>query len=261
MPSFIEPDLTLGEINVLKLDLIKGEFRKNEKYSSFMSVILSKNSYDMFMQKLYIIAICLFSLNSQANSRSIDRTWLGLFSKKSISELDYSFWAEGQARMDNDRFTNQQLLLRWGILKKISDKDEVGLLYGYIITDDVKENRPTIQYSRTFFENQKHALSLRNRLEYRKREDQKAISARFRTSIRYLKKIDPKFSLIVWDEPFLNLTNEEWTGNRLIERNRFFVGTGINLQETSLEIGYMHQFTPLHDRDTIDHILTLYFFY
>lgn len=213
------------------------------------------------MKKIYTLLLILFSLNSLADSRTFDRTWLGLFSKKQISSSDYSFWSEVQARMDNDKFTNQQLLMRWGILKKLSDKDEIGLIYGYIYNDDLKENRPTFQYTRTFIKNDQHVVSLRNRLEYRKREEQDAVSGRLRLSLRGQKFIDQTYSVILWDEPFINLTHEDWTGDRLLERNRIFLGAGINCDGVNFEVGYMNQFTPRTNRDTIEHILTLYAFF
>lgn len=213
------------------------------------------------MQKIFIVALFFFLFHSLAESRSYDRTWLGLFSKKQISTTSYSFWSEVQARMDNDRFTNQQLLMRWGLLKKISDADEFGFIYGYIYNDNIKENRPTFQHTHTFLRNERSLINLRNRLEYRKREDQDAASGRLRTSLRGQVFLNPIYSLIIWDEPFLNLTHETWTGNRFLERNRLFIGSGVNLDGINFEIGYLNQFVPRKNQDTVEHILTLYFLF
>lgn len=203
------------------------------------------------MKIFILISGLIFTTNLIADSRSFDRTWLGLFNKKVVSK-NYSIWTEAQARMDNDKFTNQQLLLRAGVLKSLNENSEIGLIYGHIQTDDLREHRPTLQYNYTF----SSSLLLRNRIEYRKLENNDAVSGRYRAMIRY-----QNGSLVIWEEPFLTFTNEDWTGNRIFERNRFFVGSSLKLAETKLEIGYMNQFTPRSGTSTIEHILTLYLFY
>ena len=207
------------------------------------------------MKILILLLSVLIVTHSFADTRSYDRTWLGLFNKKKVAE-DYSMWAEAQARMDNDEFTGQQILLRTGLLKTLDDKNEAALMYGYIITGDVREHRPTLQYAHTFFKNETSTLSLRNRFEYRKLENNDTVSGRYRAALRY-----QKGSYIIWDEPFLNITHEDWTGNRLVERNRFFVGKSFKFQEMNLEAGYMNQYVPRSSRTTSEHILTLYLFY
>ena len=134
--------------------------------------------------------------------------------------------------MDNDEFSAQQILMRTGLLKTINDKNEAGLIYGYILTDNIREHRPTLQYSHTFFRNQSSVLFLRNRFEYRKQEGNETVSGRYRGSLRY-----QTAGYIVWEEPFLNITHEDWTGNRIVERNRFFVGKSFKIQEMNLEAG------------------------
>lgn len=163
--------------------------------------------------------------------------------------------------MDNNKFTLQQLLLRPGFLYKLNDKFEPGILYGYIQTDRQREHRPTLQLSQFFTRTDSENMSLRNRLEFRKIEDQDAASIRYRGALRYQRKLTASKSLIVWEEPFLNITHEEWSGERIFERNRFFAGMGLEYLKTRLEIGYLNQFIPRSDRDITEHILTLYLFY
>jgi hypothetical protein len=89
-------------------------------------------------------------------------------------------------RVDNERFTKQQLLLRNGIPMRIDDKNDIGLLYTYVETDGATdEHRPTFQYSHSLFKTEVHALSLRNRFEDRKREGIRSISGRYRGQVRY----------------------------------------------------------------------------
>ncbi|MFP5387480.1 MAG: DUF2490 domain-containing protein, partial [Bacteriovoracia bacterium] len=154
-----------------------------------------------------------------------------------------------------------QLLLRPGILKGFSKNHEAGFLYGYIYTDDVKENRPTLQLTDVFLQSPSNVISLRNRLEFRIREDQDARSIRYRAALRWQHNISEVLGLVLWDEPFLNITNEKWTGDRVFERNRLFLGSSIKFDVIRLEAGYMNQFTPRKDTSIIEHILTFYLFY
>lgn len=212
--------------------------------------------------KIFVFFISvIFNLESFADTRSYDRTWFGLFSKRSLSDSDYSIWTEGQARLDNDEFTSQQVLLRPGVLKKINDKNDIGFLIAFVEMNKVWETRPTFQYIYTFAKNDVHTISLRNRFEYRKREDQDAVSGRYRGLLRFQFSLENKKAFIIWDEPFLNMTNEDWTGNRIFERNRFFIGMGIPFLDTNFEVGYMNQYTPRDTRTTVEHIATVYYFY
>lgn len=211
-----------------------------------------------FLPFIALFTVIHFSV--YADTRSHDRTWLGLFGKSSISENLY-IWNELQPRLDNDRMTLQQLMIRPGLIYKLTDSLEAGLLYAYVETGPLKEHRPTLQIDQTIFRNALRKLSLRNRLEFRRKEDVEAKSIRYRGSFRYQHKIRDGRSWIIWDEPFLNITNEDWTGNRIFERNRAFVGMGFEFLKMRMEAGYMNQLTPRSQRDEIDHILTLYFFY
>jgi hypothetical protein len=213
--------------------------------------------------KIILSLILLFiCANSFAASRTFDRTWLGVFGKKKIGDTRFFVWTEGQMRMDNDYFTKQQMLLRNGVLMKIDDKNEIGLLYTYVETDGAPdEHRPTFQYIHSFFKTEVHGLSIRNRFEYRKREGINTSSGRYRGQVRYQHFLESKKSWIVWDEPFLNISHEDWTGKRLIERNRAFIGLGLPFYDTNLEIGYMNQYTPRNNRSTSEHVLVLYYFF
>lgn len=210
----------------------------------------------MFILNLLTLAsLFLFSFHTSADTRTFDRTWLGLFNKTKVTS-DFSFWTEAQARLDNDRLTSQQLLFRFGVLKPLSNRFEVGLLYAYVQTKPLYEHRPTLQMTSTFFKQSHSSLTLRKRLEYRKLENSEAISGRFRASLRYQYR-----HFIVWEEPFINLTHETWTGERVFERNRFFIGRSFNSSLINLEVGYLNQYVPRHRRSLMEHVLVAYLFY
>lgn len=214
------------------------------------------------MRFVLLVITVLLSFNTVADTRSFDRTWLGLFGKRKLADTGYTIWTEGQARMDNDRFTQQQLLLRPGVLKNINEKNDIGFLIAFVETDTNWETRPTFQHIYTFLKNDVHTVSFRSRFEYRVREDQEARSGRYRGQLKYHRTLEKHKAFIIWEEPFLNMTNEDWTGNRVFERNRFFIGMGLPfVDETVFEVGYMNQYTPRETRSTIDHIAAVYYFY
>lgn len=214
------------------------------------------------MRLILLTITALLSLSSFADTRTYDRTWLGLFSNRKLEETKYSIWTEGQARMDNDRFTQQQTLLRTGLLRNVNEKNDIGFIVAFVETDKHWETRPTFQHVYLFFKNDVNTISLRNRFEYRVREDQEAKSGRYRGQLKYHRALENKKAFIIWEEPFLNMTNEDWTGNRVFERNRFFIGMGLPFADkTNFEVGYMNQYTPRDTRSTVEHIATFYYYY
>jgi hypothetical protein len=77
-------------------------------------------------------------------------------------------------------------------------------------------------------------FSGRSRMEFRMLEDSPDDSLRFRYQLRGQQALTPLLDLVVWDEPFINLTKDEWTGERTFERNRFFIGTHLPFWECIL---------------------------
>ena len=204
------------------------------------------------MMRIFFLLFTLLQLShSWANDRTSKRTWLGLMGKKEVAP-SYSIWNELQTRLDNKEFTKEQLMVRVGILKELDKKNESGLLYAYVETQGDWEQRLALQHTNTFNQH----FSLRHRLEFRHMENEEAESIRFRELVRYQKN---KF--LIWNEFFFNLTNEDWTGNQILERNRFFIGTFIPIHFLNLELGYMHQYIPRPDTTSYEHVLVANFHY
>jgi hypothetical protein len=237
----------------------------NEVYIQFGAAKLVSIGFSQektTMKMIFLILTTLFAMESFADTRSFDRTWLGLFNKRKFENTNYSFWTEAQLRLDNDEFNAQQVLIRPGVLKKINDENEIGFLIAFSEIEKNWETRPTFQHAYTIIKNEPNTLSYRSRIEYRVREDQEAVSGRYRGQLKWHKSLESGNAFILWDELFLNITREDWTGDRLVERNRFFIGMGIPfVDKTNFEVGYMNQHTPRSDRTTIDHVLILFFYY
>lgn len=223
------------------------------------------------MKKIIISFLFIFSFNTLASYENQNKTWIGIFGKKKLQDHDFSIWQEIQYRYDFEQGGMQQLLTRFGLLKSLNESHEVGVIMGYIQTRgtkvgavDTKEYRPTLQhvYNTAFDE---HKLLFRSRLEWRDEEDRGTNSIRYRLQNSYRYQLNPMYSMLVWEEPFLNLSGEKWVGNRLIERNRLFLGVRVDHStDHRFEIGYMNQYVPkkfANKTDVSEHVLVGYFFF
>lgn len=210
----------------------------------------------------FIFSIFLFFgvFTLEASTFSQERSWFGLFGKKEFTEKNF-IHSETQLRYDLNSPTMQQTLFRFGVLHQINANHEIGLLAGYIQLGLLKEYRPTLQY--TYFSDSfdSYSFSLRNRLETRFMEEQSETSIRYRLAMRGQKKVSDQLTLVVWDEPFINFTKEDWTGERTMERNRLFIGPRISWEKLNFEVGYMNQYIPRKNRNVMEHVLVGYIFF
>ena len=78
-------------------------------------------------------------------------------------------------------------------------------------------------------------------------------------ALRYPLSLNFSSELILsaWDEIFLNLTEDRWTGNRHFERNRAFLGLRQNYNGFTFEYGYLNQYVPRSSGRVMEHILSL----
>lgn len=212
--------------------------------------------------KLYLILIILITSVVKSNATTYESEgWFALFAKKPIIENKYSIWQEVQLRYDFEKGEMSQSMLRFGILKSLNKHHEVGLLMGYIATgSSSKEYRPTLQhtYSKT---TDNIFYSLRTRMEWRDLENNSSNSIRLRFNPSFRWKFKERISFVISDETFFNLTKETWTGDRIFERNRFFVGLRHDFLDFQFEYGYLNQYIPRRTVDTVDHVLVFNFYY
>lgn len=208
--------------------------------------------------KVFLFVILLIPSFANATDSKFSG-WLGTFTKKKLDDT-YSFWAETQLRHGIDVGSTNQILYRTGLLAKINDNHGVGFLYAYIQGGNNKEHRWTLQHTQKYGEWIGANFSHRARVEARFLEDDSDDAARFRYLLR-ADKVISKYNLVIWDEAFINLTDNAWTGSRTFDRNRFFLGLKHQFENFRVEWGYLNQFVPRETEDTIEHIVTLYAFF
>lgn len=214
------------------------------------------------MNNSFKFILILGLLTAATNVQAIDDrpgAWLGTFGRKTISD-NLSLWSEAQLRYNQESTTMAQTLFRGGLLYNWDEDHEFGFLMAYVQSDLQKEYRPTLQYVLKKFNSGELPIVLRSRLEFRDLENLDDNSVRFRLMLRTEKKISDNVNLVFWDEPFLNLTRESWTGNQLFDRNRAFIGARKTFANFSVEAGYMNQFVP-RATDLSEHLLVVYINY
>lgn len=207
-----------------------------------------------------IVLILIFTNLSHASDENSTNSWLGVFNRAKLSD-GYYWWTEAQLRSSLDSRDTSQILFRTGLLKDIDSTNQIGFLYGYIDTDGDKEHRYALQHIKDYGILKGFRTSHRARFEVRTREGKSNLAERFRYSLRFEKQGSATLLPVIWDEAFVNMKTEPDTGNRIFDRNRFFVGFRYKkIKNLEIEFGYLNQFIPRKNEDNIEHILTLYLF-
>ena len=209
------------------------------------------------MIRALVLSAFVFSSGIIAQAtENVTGWWLGTFSKKEITS-DVSGWMETQVRYSFEDGNTNQILYRTGLLYKVSDH-ELGLLYGVIQTGGSLEHRATLQDSSKITSFGDSIISYRARLEGRFFRDNDNDSYRARFLIRYNNPINDIYSISVWNESFVNLSDEKDRGQDAYERNRFFIGFGAKVFKIKTSFGYLNQYVPREGGDTSEHLLVTY---
>jgi len=209
---------------------------------------------------LVFLTVTIFSTNAMAQENlQKGGGWLGTFAKKSIDE-DFSFWAETQARYDFEVGVGQ-ILYRTGLLYNLRSQNSLGFLYGYIQGGNNKEHRWTLQHGEKYGSWGLVDFSHRVRLEGRSLEGGDDSAAwRFRYLLRAQTNHKSCYKYVAWNETFVNMTNDVWTGSTTWDRNRFFIGIRQKFYNSNFEFGYLNQWVWRNPRDTVEHLLVIYLF-
>ncbi|MFY7992041.1 MAG: DUF2490 domain-containing protein [Bacteriovoracaceae bacterium] len=212
------------------------------------------------MMKAFVFLFLTASI-SNSFSAEVDekRAWFGVFSRKENKENSLISHQELQLRYNLETGSNQQLLIRFGILKPITKFHELGFLFGFIEGGEIKEYRPTLQHVYSH-QDDEYRFLLRSRMEWRDWEDERSNSIRYRLQIQLNYTLTNKNTIVVWDEPFLNISTNKLSGNQLLERNRAFIGIRFPISGHNLEAGYLNQFIP-RQSDLTEHIAVIYLYF
>ncbi len=207
--------------------------------------------------KLLLIITTMFATSLMADEHK-HGSWLGTFTKKKMTQ-NFDLWAETQLRYNWDMAGVGQILYRVGVLQKLTDYQGLGYLYAYIKSDNIKEHRYTVQHTFNYFYVEGLKLSHRVRLEARVLENSSDDAMRARLLVKLEDDFIGQWSWMSYNEIFVNLSDDVWTGERTFERNRFYLGVKKPYEEFTLNIGYVNQYVPRATQDTYEHNLYLGF--
>ena len=190
------------------------------------------------------------------NSPDDTGLWLGVFDRGDISHdalpNRYKWWFDGHARFFDDRSgygQSSQSIVRPGIGYDLNDQATVWAGYGWIRSSrngtDTDEHRfwQQLTWSQQL---EPVTVGVRSRLEQRFLERESETAWRFRQLLSWRHELQsaPQFSLVIWNEVFINLNNTLWGGVNGFDQNRLFFGFGRKCGSRSrsrVEIGYLYQ--------------------
>lgn len=205
-----------------------------------------------------LILVLMLPLFTQAQDSDLGN-WLIYIGNKKINSK-WNIHNEVQYRNYNAVGDLEQLLLRTGLGYNITEKDNILLGYGYILsenyvgeTDDkvsVNEHRIFQQFT-TKQSIGKVGLSHRYRFEQRFVEDDFKLRFRYflgvKIPLQYKEDGNNPLYLSAYNEIFLN------TKSSVFDRNRVYGGLGYTFSEQlRLELGYMNQFFETSGRDQVN---------
>ncbi len=122
----------------------------------------------------------------------------------------------------------------------------VGYAFAYAIPplarEPTNENRAWEQYTYAAT-TPAGAFQSRSRLEQRTVNVGSGTAVRFREMLRLSYPLNPSWSLVGWDELFINANTVDWGPVAGFDQNRVFVGVGYKFDTAfRTEIGYMNQY-------------------
>ena len=209
---------------------------------------------------LLLVLLVVFFVPKLATAQNSDLgNWLIYIGNKKLNDK-WNIHNEVQYRNYNAIGDLEQLLLRTGLGYNITEKSNILLGYGYILSENFigdTDDKVSINEHRIFQQLitkqniGKVSLSHRYRFEQRFVEDDFRLRWRYFLGIniplQYKEEGKNPLYLSLYNEIFLN------TESSIFDRNRLYGGLGYKFSDNlKLELGYMNQFFETSGRDQIN---------
>ena len=238
----------------------------------------TKNAQNRLRSRAAALVACtatLLSATQGAEAATEDNgAWFGAFANGKLPPSlndqtgSWRLWLDAQLRLGDDASSFSQGVLRAGVGYALSEAWSLWAGYAYIRTEPPYATTPTNE-QRIWEQAIWNGAIGQTKLSSRTRLEQRFFSGGTDTGWRlreFVKLVQPlgagnAWSLVVSDEIFVNLNDANFAPNLRavagLDRNRFFVGPGINLNQFArTEVGYMNQYTFRNNGpDKNDHIL------
>ena len=211
------------------------------------------------------LAIMLSSVccNALADTIEDGRYWFAVATQGKLPLENWGWSFDVHQRYRDEGAHSDQFFIRSGISYQINPKTSIWLGFDHVVNHPAgkpasDENRLWQQVSYKFDPIAGINLSSRTRIEQRWREGGEDTSYRFRQMLRASipLEINPKLSIVAYDELYINLNKTDWGVNRGNDQNRAFLGASWAFSpSTSLETGYLNQYVNTRATDRVNHVL------
>ncbi|WP_147677664.1 DUF2490 domain-containing protein [Algibacter pacificus] len=205
-----------------------------------------------------LILVLMLPIFAQAQDSDLGN-WLIYIGNKKINSK-WNIHNEVQYRNYNVVGDLEQLLLRTGLGYNITEKNNILLGYGYILSENYvgeTDEKVSVNEHRIFQQFTTKQSIGKVGLSHRYRFEQRFVEADFKMRFRYFLgvKIPLQYNeegnnplyLSAYNEIFLN------TKSSVFDRNRVYGGLGYTFSEQlRLELGYMNQFFETSGRDQVN---------
>ncbi|MGH8549309.1 MAG: DUF2490 domain-containing protein [Methylococcales bacterium] len=217
------------------------------------------------------ITVILFPYAAFADDLLQDAgSWLQIVGEGSLKVIDPSLekariWLEGQSRWNDDWNHWYQGMVRAAVGYSLSDRATIWAGYTWLPTQNV--GRPFVSQQdvwpafRYVLPTELGTFTFRTMIEsnFLPGNDNK-IRVRPRQMIRFMHplEIEPRLSLIAWDEVFVRVNSTPSGGQSGFDQNRAFAGLAWNFTpDVRMEFGYLNQYLDdaRHQDTTMRHLI------
>ena len=225
------------------------------------------------MKKLIIGAVASLAAAANAGAQDIDsdfQAWNALAIAGPVKDDGrFLLWFDAHARFRDDASDLGVSILRPAVGWRVNSNLDVWAGYARVVSRasgraNIEEDRTWQQATYSLPSILNSSLSGRSRLEQRYRETGDDTGWRFRQFVRWAKPINESpFSIVVWDELFLNINDADWGQRGGFDQNRLFVGAAWHVSDNArFEGGYLNNIldTPTSE-EQINHNLSLTLFW
>lgn len=204
---------------------------------------------------VFALALPLIGFSQESNLGN----WLIYIGNKKLNSK-WNIHNEVQYRNYNAIGDLEQLLLRTGIGYNITEKNNILLGYGYILSENYVGNtddKVSVNEHRIFQQYTTKQSIGKVKLSHRYRFEQRFVEEDFKLRFRYFLSLNVPlknnesggslFYLSAYNEIFLN------SKSSIFDRNRLYGGLGYNVNKNvRIELGYMNQFFETTSRDQLN---------
>ena len=215
----------------------------------------STNLKSKIILLVFALTIPLIGFSQDSNLGN----WLIYIGNKKLNSK-WNIHNEVQYRNYNAVGDLEQLLLRTGVGYNITEKNNILLGYGYILSENyvgITDDKVSVNEHRIFQQYTTKQSIGKVKLSHRYRFEQRFVEEYFKLRFRYFLSLNvplknnesgvSPFYLSAYNEIFLN------SKSSIFDRNRVYGGLGYNVNKNvRIELGYMNQFFETTSRDQLN---------